>query len=174
MSLELDGELELGSLKGLSLSIRAVFVPDTGRPRILSCCLSSGTCQRQHRAGLSYCKRVFILPHIYFISHIYQFSRYNFNFLVWHIDTLKSFVMKVTFNGTSNFLWALQLLLWSKQQYVAIESDYLCMTCLDAFNALYVKKKLIALAPKVDINSTRHTTLDNQEWHKNWCSNSRY
>lgn len=48
MSPELDGELELESLKGRSLSIRAVLVPDTGRPRILSCCLSSDTCHHRN------------------------------------------------------------------------------------------------------------------------------
>lgn len=47
MSEEPEGEEpEVESLKGRSRSIRAVLVPETGMPRIRSCCLSSDTyCQ---------------------------------------------------------------------------------------------------------------------------------
>lgn len=48
MSLEPECEgLEVGSLKGRSLSMRAVLVPETGMPRIRSCCLSSDTCKME-------------------------------------------------------------------------------------------------------------------------------
>lgn len=44
MSEEPEGEEPVGeSLNGLSLSMRAVLVPETGMPRIRRCCLSSDT-----------------------------------------------------------------------------------------------------------------------------------
>lgn len=44
MSEEPEGEEPVGeSLNGLSRSMRAVLVPETGMPRIRRCCLSSDT-----------------------------------------------------------------------------------------------------------------------------------
>lgn len=51
MSEEPEGEEPAGeSLKGLSRSIRAVLVPDTGMPRIRRCCLSSDTYNKMERS----------------------------------------------------------------------------------------------------------------------------
>lgn len=52
MSDEPDGEdPALESLKGRSLSMRAVLVPETGIPRIRRCCLSSDTFRSSRLAG---------------------------------------------------------------------------------------------------------------------------
>lgn len=48
MSEEPEGEEPEGeSLNGLSRSMRAVLVPETGMPRIRRCCLSSDTCSNK-------------------------------------------------------------------------------------------------------------------------------
>lgn len=50
MSEEPEGEEPAWeSLKGRSRSMRAVFVPETGMPRMRRCCLSSETSKRQRK-----------------------------------------------------------------------------------------------------------------------------
>lgn len=52
MSEEAEGEEPaLESLKGRRRSMRAVFVPETGMPRIRRCCLSSDTFRSSRLAG---------------------------------------------------------------------------------------------------------------------------
>lgn len=55
MSEEPEGEEPAGeSLNGLSRSMRAVLVPETGIPRIRRCCLSSDTCSNNMEKSLKF------------------------------------------------------------------------------------------------------------------------